>query len=143
MISPQLVTVALGFAGLIPFVIPALLVVTGSDHADFSASIADIYAFGIICFLTGSWWGMALTPGHRAALLLSNFYFLTAFFIFLFALPWWPLAAAVLLIGIFVAELNASLLPEFPGHYRKMRTFLTLVASVSMLAIHLSAQGGR
>jgi hypothetical protein len=25
-----------------------------------------------------------------------------------------------------------------PGHYRKMRTTLTLIASVSMLAIHLA-----
>jgi len=138
MISSQLITWALGLVGLIPFVIPAFLVVAGSGHADLSASIAETYAFGIICFLTGSWWGMALTPGHRAALLLSNLYFLAAFFIFLFALPWWPLAAAVLLIGIFVAELNTSLFPAFPDHYRNMRMALTLIASVSMLAIHLT-----
>jgi hypothetical protein len=138
MISSQLITTGLGFLGLVPFVIPAWLVVAGSGHADLSASIAETYAFGIICFLAGSWWGMVLSPGHRAALLLSNLYFLAAFFIFLFALPWWPLAAAVLLIGIFVAELNASLFPAFADHYRKMRTALTLIASASMLAIHLA-----
>jgi len=137
MISVQTIYRMLGYAGLIPFVIPAYLVVTGSAHTNLSVTIAGAYAFGIICFLTGSWWGMGLTSAHRAPLLLSNLYFLVAFFIFLFALPWWPLASAVLLIGIFVAELNRLLFPEFPGLYRKMRTTLTLVASISMLAVHL------
>ena len=137
MISVQIIYRVLGYAGLIPFVIPAYLVVAGSAHAGLSVAIAGAYAFGIICFLTGSWWGMALTSGHRAPLLMSNLYFLVAFFIFLFALPWWPLASAVLLIGIFVAELNTHLFPEFPALYRKMRTTLTLVASISMLAVHL------
>lgn len=141
MISPQRITSALGFAGLIPFVIPALLVVAGSNQAGLAASIAEAYAFGIICFLAGSWWGIALLPGHRAALLLSNLYFLIAFFTFLFALPWWSLIAAVLLSGIFFVELNASMLPAFPEHYRKLRAALTLIASASMLAIHFFRQG--
>jgi hypothetical protein len=53
--TSQRIAGALGYAGLIPFVIPAVLVIAGSDHADLSTSIAEIYAFGIICFLTGSW----------------------------------------------------------------------------------------
>jgi hypothetical protein len=99
---------------------------------------ARSYAFGIICFLTGSWWGMGLLPGSRPALLLSNLYFLIAFFIFLFAVDVWALAAAVLLIGIFLAEQRSSLFPEFPASYRVMRTMLTLIASASMLTIHLA-----
>jgi hypothetical protein len=128
----------LGYAGLIPFVVPALLIVFGSEHSPFLISLAGSYAFAITCFLTGSWWGMGLLPGSRPTLLLSNLYFLIAFFTFLFAVEVWALAAAVLLVGIFLAEQRSSLFPEFPASYRVMRTVLTLIASASMLAIHLA-----
>jgi hypothetical protein len=136
--SSQRVINTLGYAGLIPFVIPALLIILGSEYSQFLTSLVGSYAFGIICFLTGSWWGMGLLPGSRSALLLSNLYFLIAFFIFLFAIEVWVLASAVLLIGIFLAEQRSSLFPEFPASYRVMRTMLTLIASASMLAIHLA-----
>jgi len=136
MFSSQRVINTLGYAGLIPFVIPALLIILGSEHSQFLTSLVASYAFGIICFLTGSWWGMGLLPGSRSALLLSNLYFLIALFIFLFAFEVWALAAAVLLIGIFLAEQRSSLFPEFPASYRAMRTMLTLFASASMLTIH-------
>ena len=138
MFSSQRVINTLGYAGLIPFVVPALLIIFGSEHSQFLTSLAGSYAFGIICFLTGSWWGMGLLPGSRPALLLSNLYFLIAFFIFLFEVDVWALAAAVLLIGIFLAEQRSSLFPEFPASYRAMRTMLTLIASASMLTIHLA-----
>jgi hypothetical protein len=138
MFSSQRVINTLGYAGLIPFVVPALLIIFGSEHSQFLTSLAGSYAFGIICFLTGSWWGMGLLPGSRPALLLSNLYFLIAFFIFLFEVDVWALAAAVLLIGIFLAEQRSSLFPEFPASYRVMRTMLTLIASTSMLTIHLA-----
>lgn len=137
MSSSQRVINTLGYAGLIPFVIPALLIILGSEYSQFLTTLVGSYAFGIICFLTGSWWGMGLLPGSRSALLLSNLYFLIAFFIFLFAIEVWVLASAVLLIGIFLAEQRSSLFPEFPASYRVMRTMLTLIASASMLAIHL------
>ncbi|MBT8435610.1 MAG: DUF3429 domain-containing protein [Gammaproteobacteria bacterium] len=138
MLSSQRVTNALGYAGLIPFVVPASLITLGSEHSGLLTSLAGSYAFGIVCFLAGSWWGMGLLPGSRSALLLSNLYFLVAFFIFLFAFEIWALAAAVLLIGIFLAEQRSSLFPAFPASYSVMRTMLTLVASASMLAIHLA-----
>lgn len=136
--SQHRITRILGYAGLIPFVVPALLVALESEYSELMISAAGAYAFGIICFVTGSWWGIALQPGSRSALLLSNLYFLVAFFIFLFALQWWALAAAILLMSIFFAEQNTSLFPAFPEHYRKLRTVLTLVACSSMLVIHLA-----
>ena len=138
MTSTQRVTNGLGYAGLVPFIVPAALIVAGSEHGAFLFNFTGTYALGIICFLTGSWWGIALAPGLRSALLLSNLYFLIAFFIFLFANQVWPIAAAVLLMGIYLAEQHSSLFSEFPETYRKMRTVLTLIASVSMLAIHIA-----
>jgi len=137
-VSQQRVINSLGYAGLIPFVIPALLIVFDSEHSPFLAALTEGYAFGIICFLTGSWWGIGLTPDSRSALLLSNFYFLIAFSIYLFATQVWALASAVLLMGLFLSEQLSTLFPEFPASYRMMRTILTLIASASMLAIHVA-----
>lgn len=134
----QRITSLLGYAGLIPFVIPALLVLSGSEYSELSLTIAGAYAFGIISFLCGSWWGMAFDNGSAKALLLSNLYFLTALSLFLFASRWWPLAAAILLMSILLAEQNSTLFPRFPDSYRKMRALLTLVASASMLTLHLA-----
>ena len=138
MTSTQRVANSLGYAGLIPFIVPAAMIATNSEHSAFLVSFTGAYAFGIICFLTGSWWGMALAPGLRFALLLSNVCFLIAIFVFLFASQVWSIAAAVLLIGIYVAEQHSSLFSEFPKAYRKMRAVLTLLASLSMLAIQIA-----
>ena len=136
--SPKSVTMMLGYAGLIPFVIPALMIVFDYEHSELLTELIGAYAFGIICFLTGSWWGMGLKPGSPAALLLSNFYFLIAFCIYLFAAQAWSLAAAVLLMSIFLTEKMSSQFPEFPSGYRSMRKVLTLVASASMLVTYFA-----
>lgn len=128
----------LGYAGLVPFVAAALLVVLDSQYAIVARSLGEAYAFGIICFLCGSWWGMALDSGPRKALVLSNAYMLTAFFIFALAREWWSLAAAILLMSILFAEHNTGLFKDLPGHYRKLRSILTMVASASMLTLHLA-----
>ena len=59
--STRFITRTLGYLGLIPFIIPAILIATNSGYSDFAIKIVEIYAFGIICFLTGSWW-LSLLP---------------------------------------------------------------------------------
>ena len=128
---------SLGYAGLIPFVLAAGLVAAQSDYAHLASIIAGAYAFGIICFLTGSWWGMA-REDNRAAILFSNLYFLVAFLLFLAAPDWWPLGASILLIGIFALEQSPALFPSTARYYRKMRAILTLVSSIAMGVIHVT-----
>ena len=128
----------LGFAGLIPFVVPAVLVVVQSRWAPLALDFGQAYAFGIISFLCGSWWGMGLQQDNSKALWLSNLYFLVALFIFVFAAQWWSLAAAILLMSLFFAENSSSLFPGIGPDYRKMRAILTFVAGLSMLTLHLA-----
>ena len=139
MASAPGVTRALGYAGLIPFVLPAALVLSGSVYAGLAGDIARGYALAIICFLCGSWWGMAQQSGVRATLLLSNVYLLLALAIYLFASDWWALCAALLLAGAWVCEQNSNLFPRYPRDYRRMRAILTLFASASMALIYLYA----
>lgn len=132
------VTRLLGYLGLIPFVVPAILVAIDSPYSSLSQLIAYAYAFGIISFLTGSWWGQGLSNSKPVLLVLSNLFFLTAFFVFFMAEQWWALTATILLISIFFAEKTSSLFADLPQHYRSMRAILTLFASLSMLVIHLA-----
>lgn len=137
--SARLVTRMLGFAGLIPFVLPAFLVLSGSVHANLAVTFAHSYALAIICFLCGSWWGMAQVSATRATLWLSNAYLLLALAIYLFAADWWALAAALLLAGTWVCEQSERLFPAYPSQYRGMRAILSLIAAASMAVIHLAS----
>ena len=128
----------LGYLGLIPFVVPAILVAIDSSYSALSQLITQVYAFGIISFLTGCWWAQALSNCKPALLLFSNLFFLTSFFVFFMAEQWWALTAAILLICILLTEKTSSLFADLPQHYRNMRVILTLFSSLSMLAVHLA-----
>ena len=65
----------LGYLGLIPFIVPAVLAIFNSDLSGTAIQVAEAYSFGIICFLTGSWWGMSCSNNNSALILFSNFYF--------------------------------------------------------------------
>jgi hypothetical protein len=129
---------ALGFAGLIPFVVPAAMVANNVNYADFAIAIVEIYAFGIICFLVGSWWGMSLGTNNRVVVLISNVYFIGALLLLSLVPSWWSLTAAILLIGIFVLEQKRSFFPSLPKYYRRMRAFLTFISGSSMLIVHFA-----
>jgi hypothetical protein len=127
----------LGYAGLLPFVCTALLMVFASPHASLAAELAGSYALAIICFLFGSWWGMAQSSAVRTTLLLSNALLLLALALYLFVREWWPLAAAGLLVGAWLCEQSRSLFPAYAPQYRVMRSLLTLVAASSMGLVQL------
>lgn len=133
--SPR-VTYALGIAGLVPFLGPAMLLTLGLGPQAQMTSLINAYAFGIVCFLCGSWWGIGLERAGSALLVASNLVFLLAFTAYLFLPNWWPLGAALLLALIYLGENHSRLSPPFPVHYRTMRALLTLLAGLSMLLVH-------
>lgn len=139
MADPKPIRSVLGYAGLLPFVVPALLVATGSAHAESATAIAGVYAFGIISFLCGSWWGFALPPASGVLPLLSNACFLLALGAFLFAPGWWPLIAALLLPAMLLIERGSTAMPAFSDDYRALRGNLSLIASLSMLTVQVAA----
>jgi hypothetical protein len=130
---------SLGYAGLIPFVVPALLIALNSDYSQLLLHITEGYGFGIICFLTGSWWGIAMTTQSSRVLLLSNLVFLITFFTYISESTLWSLVAALLLMSIFYIEHYTNVLPASRIYYRKMRGTLSIVASISMLSIYISS----
>ncbi|MEM7564415.1 MAG: DUF3429 domain-containing protein, partial [Pseudomonadota bacterium] len=127
--SARSIMYSLGLAGLIPFLVPVILIASGSSYGPYAGWIANAYALGIICFLTGSWWGMGLAPENRWLLVMSNVIFLLAIAAFLFMQAWWSMAAALLLGLLFLGELNGSLFENMTRQYRSLRAALTLIAT--------------
>ncbi len=136
--SPQASFRILGYAGLLPFVVPvAWLALSPVGAYPWLQSLVGVYALGIICFLTGSWWGFGVDARSSPALWLSNLVFLAAVGLFVFAPAWWPFSAAILLLLLFVLEQISRPLPAQQGAYRQMRLWLTLIAGGSMFGLQL------
>lgn len=133
------VTRTLGYAGLIPFMVPAIYSWTGNTHLTLAIDFAGIYALVILCFISGSWWGMGRGSHSPAALLISNLYLLLALALYLLAGHWWPLAAALLLVGAWIFEQTPRLFAGYERSYRNTRALLTLMAAASMFVLQMAA----
>ena len=133
---------SLTLAGTLPFVAGAALAFANiQDLPVLGATEALVISYGlaIVCFLTGTHWGMQIVAETRAPgylLILSNLLFLVAWIGYLL-LP--AAGAALVLAGTFgiLLLVDHRLLDyaviERP--YFQMRTLATIVAIVSLLVI--------
>ncbi|MFT5840345.1 MAG: hypothetical protein ACI9UT_002856 [Flavobacteriales bacterium] len=126
----------LGYAGLIPFISLALLSILLTKNSWVIHALA-LYSFGIFTFLCGAWWPSENMQGAKFwRIVLSNVLFLTAFFIFLLLPNQWLAIGASLFIFIWAIERFSDLIPEPSNAYKKMRTVLSVVASLSMITTY-------
>ncbi|WP_293752234.1 DUF3429 domain-containing protein [uncultured Paraglaciecola sp.] len=127
----------LGYVGLIPFIGLTFLSTMMKHNALIENALA-LYAFGIFSFLCGAWWPTTdMQDAKFWRVVLSNILFLTAFFGFLLLPNHWLAIGAALFIIIWAIEHFSSLLPEVSYSYKKMRTVLSVVASLSMLTTYV------
>lgn len=128
----------LGFAGLIPFVSPTLLMaVTGTFYPQLAyAQIA--YAASIMSFLGGARWGFALpesSPAKPDWINLANSVVpsLLAWITMMMCDNIVP-AATMVIVGLGIAlHYDLSLLPTYPSWFKALRTVLTIVAFFSLV----------
>ena len=66
------VATRLGWAGLVPFVVAPLALQMSEQSAALVASAISAYGLAILCFLVGSWWGIALLRRYPQVLMASN-----------------------------------------------------------------------
>lgn len=142
MTSSHRLTLLLGYSGLIPFVVLALIALSSDTYQQTARDAAELYAFGIISFLCGSWWGLALRDDSPTTFWFSNGIFLLGFFAFILFPFWWSLTAAVLLICLLLIEQRSHLFSPFPPHYRNLRAQLSVIASISMFLLHFFTSAG-
>ncbi len=129
-----MVATILGRAGLVPFIAAPILLLALPRQGALTCAILADYAFGIIAFLQGIWWGLGLIRRNAPALLASNALFLAAFAghtllpdsLFL-------VLAAMLLCITLAAERTQALFRPQPAYYAALRLQLTAVATIGLL----------
>lgn len=127
----------LGYAGLLPFIALAALSIIVKENTSIIATLS-LYSFGIFTFLCGAWWPTVdMQQAKFWRILLSNIFFLMAFFSYLLIPENWLAIGAGLFIVMWAIERFSALVPKPNLDYLTMRAILTSVASISMLISYI------
>ena len=124
----------LGWAGLLPFLAAPLAVSVSTNPADMVGPALVAYSLAIVCFLMGSWWGIALLRRTPVILVVSNVVVIAACLGCVFmGLRANLLLLALLLAGtIGVERMHPMFWPQ-PDYYATLRLRLSAVASLTLL----------
>uniref|UniRef100_A0A3Q2TZT2 Transmembrane protein 69 n=1 Tax=Fundulus heteroclitus TaxID=8078 RepID=A0A3Q2TZT2_FUNHE len=128
----------LGFAGLLPFVSPTLLMAVTETYYPQLAYAQVAYAASIVSFLGGARWGFALpesSPAKPDWINLANSVVpsLLAWATMLMSDSIVP-AATMAIMGLGISlHYDLTLLPTYPSWFKALRTVLTFVAFFSLL----------
>ncbi|XP_022602253.1 transmembrane protein 69-like isoform X1 [Seriola dumerili] len=128
----------LGFAGLIPFVAPAVLMAVTESYFPELAYAQLAYGASIVSFLGGARWGFALpesSPAKPDWINLANSVVPSLF-------AWVAMvmsdsivpAATMVIMGLGISlHYDLSLLPTYPSWFKALRSILTTVAFFSLV----------
>lgn len=128
----------LGFAGLIPFISPTLLMAVSESYYPELAYAQLAYAASIVSFLGGARWGFALpesSPAKPDWINLANSVVpsLLAWVTMLLSDSIVP-AATMVIMGLGISlHYDLSLLPTYPSWFKALRAVLTTVAFFSLV----------
>ena len=128
----------LGFAGLIPFVAPPLLMAVTESYSPELAYAQLAYGASIVSFLGGARWGFALpesSPAKPDWMNLANSVVpsLLAWVSMLMSDSIVP-AATMVIMGLGISlHYDLSLLPTYPSWFKALRAILTTVAFFSLI----------
>jgi hypothetical protein len=124
----------LGWGGLLPFIALALGMLLLPGIAAAAANLLSHYAFGILCFLLGTWWGIGVMRPDPAPLVWSNAVFIALFLAraMLHGAPF-MVVAALLFVVLLLVERRLPAFSRQPAYYATLRARLSLVAAASLL----------
>ncbi|XP_068581170.1 transmembrane protein 69-like [Cebidichthys violaceus] len=128
----------LGFAGLIPFITPTLLMAVTESYFPELAYAQLAYSASIVSFLGGARWGFALpesSPAKPDWINLANSVVpsLLAWVSMLMSDNIVP-AATMVIMGLGISlHYDLSLLPTYPSWFKALRSILTIVAFFSLI----------
>ncbi|NP_001290766.1 transmembrane protein 69 [Esox lucius] len=129
----------LGFSGLIPFISAPLAVALTETYLPEVAFAQVAYGASIVSFLGGARWGFALpesSPAKPDWINLGNSVVpsLLAWIAMLFSDSVTP-AALMVIVGLGVSlHYDLSLLPTYPSWFKALRSILSVVAFLSLVA---------
>lgn len=143
MILIQRLAMWVGVAGLVPFVIGALLVGLWGSHREFMLDLFYLYCAGILAFMAGVYWPISLQLGARSyplspvtALFLSQGFFVVAGVALLLPTAWTSLVFPLAYVLLFWVDYRA-IGPFWPDWYLRLRGGLTAVAVLCQTTVAL------
>ena len=129
-----------GTLGLIPFIVPGIIVLIAPE-TDWAVRALQLYAFGIVAYLTGTWW-LHPKPSETKAVIAGHGLFLLAFF----SLLLWPavffVLAALLMMAVYLVEHLTEWVGQFEPAYQRVRRHLTMVVVIALVAGQIGVMGG-
>jgi len=126
----------LGNAGLLPFILGALLIAVWDDRATLIVTGLGYYTLAIVSFLAGVWWGIALLKREPGMLFASNAVVIAAWIAMLVLDHKAVLVAlcSLLILTVVVENRHPMFTPQ-PIYYRRLRLRLTGVAALSLMVV--------
>lgn len=141
MISVARLAIVVGLAGLIPFLVGAIGLLVWPDVSSWLISWFYLYSAGILAFMAGVYWPVAMQLENRcyplspiATLVTSQALFLTAGLLLLLPVGWQAVLYPVAYAALCLIDLR-WLFDYWPVWYRRLRASLTVVVILCQLVV--------
>lgn len=141
MISVARLAVLVGLAGLIPFIACIVALLMMPQHSVALLGYFYLYSAGILAFMAGVYWPIAMQLDNRCyplsplvTMLLSQVFFVAAGVGLLLATPAQILLYTLAYVGLYVVD-SRWMRVYWPAWYLRLRLILTLVAVACQLVV--------
>ncbi|MDX1800197.1 MAG: DUF3429 domain-containing protein [Marinobacter sp.] len=141
MIAVARLAVAFGLAGLIPFLFGASSLLFWPQHSQTLVPYFYLYSAGILAFMAGVYWPIALQLEDRCyplspltTIVLSQLFFLTAGIGLVLPVDVQLVLYPIAYLGLYIVDVRWMNL-YWPGWYRRLRLILTAVALLTQLVV--------
>ncbi|WP_166253206.1 DUF3429 domain-containing protein [Marinobacter salicampi] len=141
MIAVARLAIAIGLAGLLPFLLGAAALFVWPESGLALVSYFYLYSAGILAFMAGVYWPIALQLENRcyplsplSTMLISQVFFLTAGITLLLPLAAQMIIYPVAFLGLYVVDTRWMTI-YWPRWYRNLRLVLTSVAVVTQVSV--------
>lgn len=141
MIAVARLAVAFGLAGLLPFLFGAFSLLFWPQHSDALVGYFYLYSAGILAFMAGVYWPIALQLEDRCyplspltTIVLSQLFFLTAGIGLILPVSVQLVLYPIAYLGLYVVDVRWMNL-YWPRWYRRLRLILTVVALLTQLVV--------
>ncbi|WP_404366550.1 DUF3429 domain-containing protein [Marinobacter sp.] len=134
MIAVARLAIAIGLAGLVPFILGTCALLIWPEYSPVTVGYFYLYSAGILAFMAGVYWPIALQLENRCyplsplyTMLISQLFFLTAGIALLLPLTAQMIIYPVAFLGLYIVDAR-WMRPYWPGWYLNLRLTLTAVA---------------
>ena len=141
MISVERLAILVGVAGLIPLLAGVIGLLLMPEHAGWLISWFHIYSAGILAFMAGVYWPVAMQLENRCyplspvvTLVISQVIFLVGGLALLLPLEWRAPVYPVAYIALCLIDVR-WLYNYWPLWYRRLRVWLTAVVVLCQMAV--------